>query len=267
MLVLAPLGAACGGGSDSARPNFERTDSTAVDSSWPTRLRVYAVAHLTEPAVARNLGFEGATRTRLDPTLERYRYERDGATLDVFFDDGLDRPYHSVTYTRQPAFEPIPWSTSAQLRQRWTEAATAATALVRGLTQLTPVVNVGAGTDADYALALAEGFTFFLLADGRLVFVDDARAEVGIYGVHSLHLDETPYQVAPSGEIDVRTRAEVDTIMAEAGLTAFTGFPRDPIFYGYFPDAMRLQPFFLAVQPEGGPRPILLDKAVSPLAP
>jgi hypothetical protein len=209
-------------------------------------MKIYSASYLSEPEVARRLGFEGATRT-VDPFVPTIsRYEAAAGTLELLFGGGADKPFEMISYTRAAPPVPITWASSTELRQRWQKAATQAAAIVGLLTDLTPVVYVGTGTDAELAGELDRGFPLFLLLDGRLVWIDDMQVQVDTTGVYALRAEEFPAGATPVGEIEARTHAEVDALVSQAAVVplAIPGLAY-PIFYGFDVDTTSLRPYFL----------------------
>jgi hypothetical protein len=263
LALLVPLGAGCGNGNtDASQAPFVRSDSAAIDTSWPTGMKIYAGSYLSEAELVRRFGFEGATRTTIVDSLNRYHYEGADGALEVFFDEGLDKPFHAVSYTRNAAPVGITWTSSAELHERWQEAATRAAAFVSHLTDLTPVVHVGAGTDAELAKALQDGFVFFLLLDRRLLF-GTSSLKVDATGVYEMYVNEIPSAATPTRDIQARTRPEVDRLATQAALGSplvIPGIP-DPVFYFFDARAtLELHPFFLFEQV----RSVALDPGAAP---
>jgi hypothetical protein len=270
LAFVAAAAAGCGTSATAPSPQgpFLTSDDPAIDHSWPTQLPSYDATFLSEADVAKNLGLDGGVRTQLASGTNQFRYETADATLEVDFQYGLDRPFSYVSYRRVASGVPIDSTVDAGLRGRWEAAAEVAAAFAGRLTRLTPVVQIGGGTDAERATALQQGFSMqFLAPDNREVWVDGFFLQVDQSGVRSFDTEALAYDLVPgTGAIDCRTREEVAAIA-----TANKLGPIPPnaqlIFLGYSGKLSdTLFPFYLASDSGGAPQGILLDRSIaSPL--
>ena len=262
--------AAAGCSTSTTSPSaFLTSDDPSIDHSWPTQIASYDATFLSEADVAKNLGLEGGARTAVASGPNHFRYETADATLDVEFDDGLDRPFRFVSYRRVADGVPIDATVDAGLRGRWEAAAGIAAAFASRLTRLTPVVQIGGGTDAERAKALQQSFSILFLApDGHEVWVDGLFVQVDQSGVRAFDTQALPFDlVRGTGEIDCRTR---DEVAASAAANQVGPIPPSEqlVFLGYSGKLSdTLFPFYLAFDSGGAPQGILLDRSsASPLA-
>lgn len=77
-------------------PAFVRSDSAAIDRSWPTQMNVFARGYLAEPELLRRPGFAGATRTTSASSPDRYHHESADGTLETSYQDGIDQPFNAL---------------------------------------------------------------------------------------------------------------------------------------------------------------------------
>jgi hypothetical protein len=261
---------ACGGASDqpSSAP-YLRSDSPELDLAWPATLPLYEAAHQNEQAVVQALELDPSTRGFVMDNMNRLSFVTHTGSVSVFYDEGPDQPFHTLSYQRSAPFQPQTWSGSAELRSKWEAGARIAAEYLHKLTQLTPVVSVGRATDVDYAAALTDGYQFLLAtnfaADGsiehRLVWVDDLEVRVDASGLAEFTTDELVFTATPSGLVDCMTPTEVDAIIAGGEYKARDPKLPPPIFYGFDTDAAKLTPYYLAAGTgESGPLAIPLGR-------
>ncbi len=258
-LVLGCSDGAQGKGSSAA--GYLRSDSSQITTSWQSKMTVYAGAYQNEQSVVEAFGLGQATRVVIDANLNRFRYETPEATVEVYFDEGLDKPFHTLKYRRAKAFEAATWSSGNDLQAKWEKGAQQVAEFLTKVTKLKPVILVGKGNEEAFGSALRDGYELMLTIDGWLVWIDDLSIQIDAHGVYAFSTDEIPYDATPSGTIDCRTQAEIEGILAQNQVVAPAGGLSPPICYGFLAETtQQLTPFYLAVGSEGGPNPIPLDR-------
>ncbi|MGC4070574.1 MAG: hypothetical protein QM784_39080 [Polyangiaceae bacterium] len=247
LLCALPLALGCAGESSAETKDLVRSDDPSVTTSWQSKMKSYRVTYQDEAAVVASLKLDPSTRTETEPEINRVAYTTDNGVVDIWYDDGVDRPFHGVHFKRNSDFREPSWSNSSELRTKWERGARIASEYIQQLTQLTPVVLVDAGTDENYADALTDGYDFILTIDGWPVWVDDLRVRVDDHGIYSFDTDELPYDATENGTIDCHTQAEVLSLLAQKNATLASTFVDPPIFYGFMTDTATLSPFVFAM--------------------
>ena len=171
-------------------------------------------------------------------------------------------PFTFQKFERDAPFKEMTWKGTAELHKKWEEGARTAAEYLSQVTELTPMVWVGDGSDDALAANLSDGYDFMLTVDSWPLWVDDLRIKVDASGVASFHTDELPYHATAKGTIDCRSKAEIDTLMEQEGLEALSSLQLPPIFYGFDTDTKTLSPLVIATSAdgEGGPKAVPLDR-------
>jgi hypothetical protein len=265
LLLTLPLAFGCTDDTGSTATDFMRSDDPSISPSWQSTMKAYQVTYQDEAAVVASLKLDPSTRTVTEPEINRTSYTTENGVVDVWFDDGVDKPFHGVHFRRNTEFHEQTWSNSSELLTKWEQGARIASEYIQQLTRLTPMVWVGAGTDAEYAHALSEGYDFQLALDGWPVWVDDLRVGVDAEGIYTFDTDELPYDAKESGTIDCRTQAEVESLFAQHDLSLASMFYTPPIFYGFMAETATLVPLvFATTNDQEEPRLVALplDRAI-----
>jgi hypothetical protein len=268
VLVLGNLFTpACGGGANggnSTSTPYIRSDDPEVVTSWQSQMPIYRATHQDEAAVVASLDLDTSTRTFIDVGLNRVRYTTPSGVVQVFYDDGFDKPFHTLKYLRNEPFQAQTWSDSADLYQKWQQGARLGAEYIGHLTKLRPLVLVGVATDEVYADALAHGYDFMLAIDDWPLWVDDMHISVDASGIYEFATDELAYSATEDGVIDCRTKDEVEAMLTQGGYAPLDSTKPLPIFYGFDVGTEMISPFYLAVSSgEGGLAAIPMDRAVT----
>ncbi|MFZ5893913.1 MAG: hypothetical protein ACOY0T_22820 [Myxococcota bacterium] len=261
--LLVVAGTACSGGGEPNSPSYLRSDDTALVPKWETEMPVYQGKFQSEQDIVQALQFDASTRELIEGYDNRVRYTSPAASLEIFFDEGFDRPFHSLRYKRTAPFKPPAAASGAALRQKWEHGADTIAGFVSALTKLTPVMLVRGDNDSEYADALANGYDIGLAINERLIGVDDMSAQVDEDGVFSFSTDELASDAVPSGTVQARTQAEIQAILSTAAVPTQIPTP-PPIIYAFdFDDTLKILPYYLAERDEGGVFAIPMDRKAS----
>jgi hypothetical protein len=225
----------------------------------------YEVSYQSEEELVESLGIDASTRVVTDASANRVKYTTKDGVVEMYFDEGFDEPFHVLMFERDAPFKEMTWKSSAELHEKWEEGARTAAVYLSQVTELTPMVWVGDGSDDALAANLTDGYDFILTVDSWPLWVDDLRIKVDASGVASLHTDELPYGATAKGSIDCRSKAEIDALIAHEGLEPLGSLKLPPILYGFDTDTKTLSPFVLVTSSdgEGGPRAVPLDRTKS----